>query len=125
MFVGIGGLAALQAIVERIPPPKGDREAALRALVIDSWWDAYKGVISIVRVVAGTLQPKSQIRMMATGKQYDVISVGVFAPELRELPSLVAGEVGFLVCNIKEVADSKTGDTVVLAADADAEALPG
>ena len=115
----------LAAIVDRIPPPKSDREAPLRALVVDSWWDAYRGVISIVRVFAGKLEPKADIRMLATGKAYDVISVGVFAPEMTDLPSLVAGEVGFLVCNIKEVSDSKIGDTVVLASEEGATPLSG
>jgi len=122
---GIGTDELLERIVEAIPAPEGDREAPLRALVIDSWWDSYKGVISVVRVVSGTLTPKTQIRMVATGKQYEVVSVGVFAPEIVELPSLVAGEVGFLVSNIKQVADSKVGDTVAPAEEEDAEALPG
>ncbi|MEM6993632.1 MAG: translation elongation factor 4 [Myxococcota bacterium] len=122
---GVGIDALLDAIVERVPAPVGDRDAPLRALVIDSWWDTYKGVISIIRVVSGTLEPKAKIRMMATGKEYDVISVGVFAPEIKDLPSLVAGEVGFIVCNIKEVADSKTGDTIVDASEENPTALPG
>lgn len=122
---GVGIAELLEAIVTRIPAPPGDRNAPLQALVIDSWWDTYKGVISIVRVASGTLAPKSKIRMLATGKEYEVLSVGAFAPELTDLPSLVAGEVGFLVCNIKEVADSKIGDTVVLAADESPKALEG
>jgi len=122
---GIGIPQLLEAIVTRIPPPESDREAPLRALVVDSWWDAYRGVISIVRVFAGRLEPKAEIKMLATGKEYDVISVGVFAPEMTDLPSLVAGEVGFLVCNIKEVSDSKIGDTVVLTSEENPEPLEG
>ena len=122
---GEGIAAILQAIVDRIPAPTNDREAPLRALVIDSWWDSYRGVISIVRVFAGKLEPGTQVRLMATGKRYDVISVGVFAPEMTELPSLVAGEVGYVVCSIKELADAKIGDTIVLASELEPQALPG
>jgi GTP-binding protein LepA len=96
----------LQAIVDRIPAPTSDRTAPLRALVIDSWWDSYRGVISIVRVFAGMLEPGAHVRLMATNTRYDVISVGVFAPEMTELPVLAAGEVGYVVCSIKELADA-------------------
>jgi GTP-binding protein LepA len=122
---GVGIAEVLEAIVQRLPAPKGDREGHLRALVVDSWWDAYKGVISIIRVFEGTLRPGQQVRLMATGKTYEVVAVGAFAPVAIDLPMLAAGEVGFLVCNIKEVADSKIGDTVVEADDRDATALPG
>jgi GTP-binding protein LepA len=122
---GLGIDAILQAIVDRIPPPEGSRDEPPRALIIDSWWDSYRGVISIVRVFSGRLKPGQEIRMLATGKSYDVINVGVFAPEMIDLPQLAAGEVGFLICNIKEVADSKIGDTIVDAEDKDAKPLPG
>jgi GTP-binding protein LepA len=122
---GIGVAEVLEAIVKRVPPPRGDREAPLRALVIDSWWDAYKGVISMVRVVDGRARKGDEVRMLATGKRYDVISVGVFAPDAVDLAELCAGEVGYIVCNVKEVADSKIGDTVAAAGDAGAIALPG
>jgi GTP-binding protein LepA len=122
---GEGIAAILQAIVDRIPAPTNDRTAPLRALVIDSWWDSYRGVISIVRVFAGALEPGANVRLMSTGKRYDVISVGVFAPEMTELPTLVAGEVGYVVCSIKELADAKIGDTIVLASEVDPVALPG
>jgi len=122
---GIGIEAILQAIVDRVPPPRGDREAPLRALIIDSWWDAYRGVISIVRVFQGRMRAGDEVRLMATNKTYDVISVGAFAPEMTELSELAAGEVGYLVCNIKEVVDSKIGDTVVFARDTEAAPLPG
>ena len=115
----------LQAIVDRVPPPTVDREIPLRALVIDSWWDSYKGVISIVRVVEGTLKPGVEIRLMATDKCYDVISVGVFAPEMTDLPVLAAGEVGYLVCSIKDVGDAKIGDTLVEKSNPAPEPLPG
>jgi GTP-binding protein LepA len=122
---GVGIREVLEAVVARIPPPGGDRDKPLRALVVDSWWDAYRGVISIVRVFQGRLVPGQEVRLMATNKRHEVIAVGVFAPEALELGQLAAGEVGFLVCNIKTVADSKIGDTVVEADDREATALPG
>ncbi|MEM9461417.1 MAG: translation elongation factor 4 [Myxococcota bacterium] len=115
----------LEAIVERIPAPTGDREASLRALVIDSWWDSYKGVISVIRVVQGRIRPDERIALLATGGRYEVQSVGVFAPEATDLPQLCAGEVGYLNASIKELADAKIGDTVALASEADPEPLPG
>jgi len=121
--LGIGPL--LDAIVERIPPPKGDREAPLRALIVDSWWDAYRGVISIVRVVHGRMKPGDRVRLLATNKAYEVLDVGAFAPEAVPFAELAAGEVGYLICNVKEVADFKVGDTVAPAEDVDAEPLPG
>ncbi len=122
---GIGIDDLLIAIVDRIRPPKGDRDANPRALIIDSWWDSYKGVISMVRVFEGRLRPGDQVRMMATNKAYQVISVGVFAPEIVELAELSAGEVGFIVCNVKEVGDSKIGDTLAAVDDPSIEPLPG
>ena len=122
---GIGIADLLEAIVLRIPPPRGDVEAKVRALIIDSWWDSYKGVISMVRVFSGRLRAGDKIKLMATGKGYEVLDVGAYAPEITSLPELSAGEVGYLVANIKEVVDSKVGDTVSAADDADAAPLPG
>ncbi len=122
---GIGIADVLRAIVERIPPPTGDRDASLRALIVDSWWDSYRGVISIVRVVSGRLTPGNQIRMMSSRKTYETLSVGVFAPDMTELKQLVAGEVGYLVAGLKDVRDAKVGDTVVDAAEVNPVALPG
>ena len=122
---GIGIAELVEAIILRIPPPRGDRKAKVRALIIDSWWDTYKGVVSIVRVFAGVLRAGDKIRMMATGKHLDVIDVGAFAPDIKSYPDLGAGEVGYLIANIKEVADSKVGDTIVAADDLDAVALDG
>jgi len=121
--IGIGDL--LEAIILRIPAPRGDVERPVRALIIDSWWDSYKGVISMVRVFSGRLRAGDKIRMMATGKGYDVIDVGAYAPEITSMPELSAGEVGYLVANVKEVVDSKVGDTVAAADDVKAEPLPG
>jgi GTP-binding protein LepA len=122
---GVGIAELLEAIILRIPPPRGDRAAKVKALIIDSWWDSYKGVISIVRVFAGVLRAGDRIKMMATGKPYDVIDVGAYSPVLKSLKELGAGEVGTFIANIKEVADSKVGDTVAAADDDAAEALPG
>jgi len=122
---GIGIAELVEAIILRIPPPRGDRSAKVKALIIDSWWDSYKGVISIVRVFAGVLRAGDKIRMMATGKHLDVIDVGAFAPDIKSYPDLGAGEVGYLIANIKEVADSKVGDTVAAADDDDAVPLAG
>ncbi|MBK8719462.1 MAG: elongation factor 4 [Deltaproteobacteria bacterium] len=122
---GIGIDDLLLAIVDRVPPPKGDREARVKALIIDSWWDSYRGVISMVRVFSGRMRAGMSVRMMATGKSYQVIATGVFAPEMIELAELSAGEVGFVVCNVKEVGDSKIGDTIAEPDDTHAEPLPG
>ena len=125
---GVGVPELLEAIVRRVPAPRGDREAPTRALIVDSWWDSYRGVISIVRVVDGRMRPGDKVRMMATGKRYDVIDVGAFAPDAVSFPELAAGEVGFLICNVKEVADSKVGDTVAAVLEegsAEIQPLPG
>jgi len=122
---GIGIDELLVAIVDRLPPPGGDREGRLKALVLDSWWDSYRGVISMIRVFEGRIKPGQQVRLMATGKTYQVITTGVFAPEPLDLTELCAGEVGFVVCNVKEVAESKMGDTICEPDDETAEALPG
>jgi len=122
---GQGVDALLEAVVDRIPPPSGDRDAPLRALIVDSWWDAYRGVISQVRVMQGALRPGQTVRFFATGRTYEVQQVGVFAPEAVPLSELAAGDVGFLVCGVKALADSKVGDTIVLADDTGAEPLPG
>ncbi|WAS99501.1 translation elongation factor 4 [Nannocystis punicea] len=122
---GLGVADLLEAIVLRIPAPRGDVDKPVRALIIDSWWDSYKGVISMVRVFSGRLRAGDKIRMMATGKHYDVIDVGAYAPEITSMPELSAGEVGYLVANVKEVVDSKVGDTVAAADDVNAQPLPG
>jgi GTP-binding protein LepA len=122
---GIGIPELLEAIVARVPPPKGDRDAPLQALIFDSWWDAYKGVISLVRIMHGSLRKGMSVRMMATGKAYEVLDVGAFAPEARSFGALDAGEVGYVICNVKEVGDSKVGDTIVAASDKQPMALEG
>jgi GTP-binding protein LepA len=115
----------LEAIVTYLPPPHADPSGPLQALIIDSWWDTYRGVISLVRVMSGVLEAKQQVRFLATNKVFDVLEVGVFSPEAVKLAKLEAGEVGFVICNVKEVSDSKVGDTIALASDKDAAPLPG
>ncbi|MDR0996478.1 MAG: translation elongation factor 4, partial [Zoogloeaceae bacterium] len=115
----------LEAVIARIPPPEGNPDAPLKALIVDSWFDNYVGVVMLVRVVDGTLKPKDKIRLMSNGREYLCEQVGVFTPKSLPRPALSAGEVGFVVSNIKELTAAKVGDTVTLAAGPAAEALPG
>src|SRR5512132_2688422 len=109
---GQGVPNVLEAIVTRLPPPKGDRDAPLKALLVDSWYDAYLGVVVLFRVVDGTLSKGQRIRMMGTDASYEVDRVGVFTPKRVELDALGPGEIGFLTAAIKEVADTRVGDTI-------------
>jgi GTP-binding protein LepA len=109
---GLGIDAVLEALVNRLPPPEGDADAPLQALLVDSWYDAYLGVVSLVRVKNGVLRRGQKIRMMATGAAYEVDSVGYFTPKLVKVDQLAPGEVGFLTAGIKAVADTKVGDTI-------------
>ncbi len=102
----------LEAIVTRLPPPRGDRAATLKALLVDSWYDAYLGVVVLVRIVDGTLKKGQRIRMMGTNASYEVDRVGVFTPKLTPAEELGPGEIGFLTASIKEVADTRVGDTI-------------
>ncbi|HXE80269.1 MAG TPA: translation elongation factor 4 [Vicinamibacterales bacterium] len=122
---GTGVPEILEAIVERFPPPAGDPEAPLKALIFDSWYDAYRGVVIVVRVIDGVLRPRMKIRLMATAQEYEVDELGVFLPKATPVASLGVGEVGFLVANIKRVADAKIGDTVTEAQRPTAEPFPG
>jgi GTP-binding protein LepA len=122
---GLGVEDVLEAVVAKIPPPVGDPEAPLKALIIDSWFDNYVGVIMLVRVVDGVLKPKDKIRLMATGAEHLCEQVGVFTPKSRQREFLSAGEVGFIIAGIKELANAKVGDTVTIANKAAAEPLPG
>jgi GTP-binding protein LepA len=109
---GLGIPDVLEAIVTKLPPPKGDREAQLKALLIDSWYDAYLGVVVLYRVVDGVLKKGQRIRMMGTKAAYDVDRVGVFTPKRVEMNEIGPGEIGFLTAAIKEVADTRVGDTI-------------
>ena len=104
--------AILEAIVHRLPPPTGDPEAPLQALIFDSWFDAYRGVIVLTRVIQGTLRKGARIRLMSNGRAFDVESMGILTPKPVEVNELGAGEVGFFVATIKNVADTKIGDTI-------------
>jgi len=115
----------LEAVIRRIPPPKGDPEAPLKALIIDSWFDNYVGVVMLVRVVDGTLKPKDRIKLMATGALHLTEQVGVFTPKSVARDSLSAGGVGFIIAGIKDLKDAKVGDTVTHVDRPAAEALPG
>jgi GTP-binding protein LepA len=122
---GIGIEDVLEAIVHRIPPPSGDRDAPLKAMLVDSWYDPYLGVVVLVRVVDGAIRKGQSIRFMATSTQYLVDRVGCFTPKRVELAELGPGEVGFITAQIKEVADTRVGDTITDAKKPAAEALPG
>jgi GTP-binding protein LepA len=122
---GIGIPDVLEAIVHKLPAPKGDRNAPLKALLVDSWYDSYLGVIVLVRIVDGTLKEGDRIQMMGTGAVYDVDRVGVFTPKKVEVNELGPGEIGFLTASIKEVADTRVGDTLTDAKKPVAEPLPG
>ncbi len=122
---GLGVGEVLEAIVERIPPPKGDRDAPLSALIFDSWYDSYRGAVVMVRVMNGVLKKGDRIEFMATGRSYEVTALGCFGPHPVELPDLGPGEVGFIAASIKSVEDTKIGDTVTLAKRPTDKPLPG
>jgi GTP-binding protein LepA len=121
---GIGIHEVLEAVVKHVPSPKGDPQAPLQALIFDSWYDTYKGVITLVRVKSGTMRKGLKIRLLATQKDYEILSVGAFAPHPVELADLSVGEVGFVIANIKEIKDTKIGDTIT-EAERPAQPLPG
>lgn len=122
---GMGIDEILERVVERIPAPQGDPAVPLQALIIDSWFDNYVGVVMLVRVVNGTIKPKDKIRLMATGANHLVEQVGVFTPKSQTKSELSAGQVGFVVAGIKELKHARVGDTVTNAAKPAEEALPG
>ncbi|MCX4160702.1 MULTISPECIES: translation elongation factor 4 [Paraburkholderia] len=122
---GLGVEDVLEALIIKVPPPKGDPNAPLQALIIDSWFDNYVGVVMLVRIVNGTVRPKDRIKMMAAGAQYPVEHTGVFTPKSKNLDSLSAGQVGFIIAGIKELAVTKVGDTITHVAKPAAEPLPG
>src|SRR6516164_4090586 len=109
---GLNIEAVLEAIVTRLPPPRGDRDAPLKALLVDSWYDLYLGVVVLVRIVDGMLKRGQRIRMMGTNARYEVDRTGVFTPKLQQVEELGPGEIGMLTASIKEVADTRVGDTI-------------
>jgi GTP-binding protein LepA len=122
---GLGVEDVLDALIAKVPPPKGDVTSPLQALIIDSWFDNYVGVVMLVRIVNGTLKPKDRILLMATGAQHLTEHVGVFTPKSQNRESLSAGQVGFVIAGIKELKDAKVGDTVTLVAKPASSPLPG
>ena len=122
---GLGVQEVLESLIKRVPPPKGDPDAPLQALIVDSWFDNYVGVVMLVRVINGTLRPKEKIHLMATGAQHLVESVGVFTPKSVSRDSLSAGQVGFIIAGIKELKSAKVGDTITLVSRPATEPLPG
>ena len=122
---GINIEDVLENIVKKVPAPKGDPNAPLKALIFDSYYDAYKGVITMIRVVEGTLKPGTQIKMMATDKDFEVTEIGIFSPSQIKVDALRAGEVGYISASIKNVKDAKVGDTVTNVDNPAEEPLPG
>ncbi len=122
---GTGVPEVLEAIVARIPPPEGGPEAPLKALVFDSFYDSYQGVVIYVRMGDGRVRPGTKILLMSNGRTYDVAQVGVFSPDMRPVDELSAGQVGYITAAIKRVADAKIGDTITEAARPTAEPFPG
>ena len=122
---GTGVEEVLEAIVARLPAPTGDLDAPLKALIFDSWYDSYRGVIIVVRMIDGTLRPGMKVRFMATAQDYPIETIGVFSPKPIPVDELAAGEVGFLTANIKNVRDAQIGDTVTESARQTATPFPG
>ncbi|NDI85137.1 translation elongation factor 4 [Undibacterium crateris] len=122
---GLGVADVLESLIAKVPAPKGDPTAPLQALIIDSWFDNYVGVVMLVRIVNGTLRPKDKILFMATEAQHLVESVGVFTPKSLSRDQLTAGQVGFVIAGIKELKAAKVGDTITVANNKAAEPLPG
>ncbi|MDQ0218245.1 elongation factor 4 [Peribacillus cavernae] len=122
---GIGIEEILEQIVELVPAPEGDPDAPLKALIFDSIYDAYRGVVAYIRVMEGSVKPGDKIKMMATGKEFEVTDVGVFTPKIEMHDELTVGDVGFLTAAIKNVGDTRVGDTITNAKNGATEALPG
>ena len=122
---GIGTEEILEAIVETLPPPQGRAEEPLQALIVDSWFDSYQGVIVLIRVFAGVVRRGMRIRLMASEKEYEVTGLGVFTPKPYAVDELAAGEVGFLMAGLKEVGDTRVGDTITAVEQPAAMPLPG
>ena len=122
---GLGVADILEAIVKKIPPPEGDPDAPLKALIFDSWYDPYQGVIVLVRVIDGAMKKGDKIRLMESRTEHEILKVGVFAPHTVAVDELTAGEVGFITASIKVVADAKVGDTITHVRNPTANALPG
>ena len=122
---GIGIEEVLEAVVNRIPPPKGDRDAPLKAMLVDSWYDPYLGVVILVRVIDGVIRKGLQVKFMAGGTEHLIDRVGCFTPKIEQLQELGPGEIGFITAQIKEVAQARVGDTITTVKQGATQALPG
>ena len=122
---GIGIDEILEAVVKRVPPPPGEPSAPLKALIFDSWYDSYRGVVMLVRVLEGTLSLKQRVQLWSNKKSFEVQELGVFSPYSKPVPQLIAGEVGVLIANVKEIKDAKVGDTVSEEARPTSAPFPG
>jgi GTP-binding protein LepA len=122
---GVGIAETLEAIVQRIPPPKDESDQPLRALIVDSWFDSYVGAVALLRVFDGQLRKRDKIRLMSSGNSYDVNEIGIFSPQAEPRDVLQSGSVGFMICGIKELIALKVGDTVTLERQPASEILPG
>jgi GTP-binding protein LepA len=122
---GIGVEDVLEAVVKRVPPPKGDPAAPLKALVFDSHYDSYKGVIAYIRVVEGTLKKSDMLRMMSTDARFEPVEIGAFSPDMRPVDSLMAGEVGYVATGFKTVRECRVGDTITTVINGAEQSLPG
>ncbi len=122
---GFGVDELLERIISSIPAPGGSRSAPLKAMIFDSWFDPYQGIIALIRIYEGTIKPGMKIQMISSGKEFEVLKVGVRTPDDLLVESMSAGEVGFLIAGIKDVADCKIGDTITIATNPDPQPLPG
>ena len=122
---GIGIKELVETVIEKIPAPTGKKEEKLQALIFDSYYDPYRGIVALVRIINGKIKPGDKIKMMATGASYDVVEVCVHTPKEKKVKELVTGEVGIVVASIKNIEDVKVGDTITLANNPCLEALPG
>ncbi|MDR2826425.1 MAG: translation elongation factor 4 [Deltaproteobacteria bacterium] len=122
---GLGVAEVIEAVIGRLPAPTGDPEAALKALIFDSWYDSYQGVVVLFRIMEGRLKKGDRIRLFSSGVEYEVLRLGAFSPEAVDTPVLAAGEVGFLCANIKALGDARVGDTITLVENPANEPVPG
>ena len=122
---GMGVDNVLEAIVNRLPAPTGNPDAPLKALIFDSWYDSYQGVVTLFRVIDGAIHLNDRIHLMSTGREYEVLRLGVFSPDARDVQELTTGEVGFLCGSIKELSHARVGDTITLADNRAPEPVPG
>ena len=122
---GLGIDDVLEAIVNRLPPPKNEDDKPLKALLVDSWYDVYLGVVMLVRIVEGVIHKGDEIKMMSNGAVYKAEQIGIFTPKMQQLPELCSGEVGYIISGIKQLSDCKVGDTITTEKNSTSEPLPG